>query len=650
MWFPGVETVTEVIQALQAIAPFNSLSPAVLSKLAQKLQQKTYPRDSYVFKQGQKSQNVLYLIVEGLAEVIVTNDKGIETVISYRRQYDFFGETVVLTQKPYPGSVRAKEDLTCLLLPGEEFERLIQNHLEFSGFFSQIVTERMRVLYEEIVTEQSYEAYSSVESPLFRKRVSELMSSPVVTCYRGDLISSVAQTMAKKNISAVIVVDEPGHPVGLITEKDLVGKVIARSMCPPESCTAEAVMNPDLVKVPANAFFNQALLAVVKHQVKHLAVMDQDHLVGIVTIGDLIKTRSTGTLRVTHDIESQRTLEGLAAAGREVDNVLNALVAEKASVPEIFEIVSEFHDRLTRRVILLCEAEMLKEGYGPPPVGYCWINMGSAGRKEQTLRTDQDNALIYADGQPGREKELEEYFHVLATKVVEALAQCGFAKCRGDVVASNPQWCKPLSRWQETVEHWIGHVEPMNIRMLTIFLDFRSVYGEKNLADMLWKSIFAAFKESMAVSHLLTHDDTKFRAPVSLLGGFVTEKTGPHKNELNLKASACVHIVNCVRIFAVKHKITETSTFGRLKELIRMRAIPQDDGEFIHAAYETLMMFRIRENLKKAKQGKEPDNYINPHHLSKREQALLRDAFSVISRLQKLTSNHFSIFWLNYLT
>ena len=607
------------INILKSIQPFNYLGVDTLNKLASELEYKAYPKGTYVFRQGEPSQHTLFLIATGMAEAVITNEKGYDTAMGLRRQYEFFGETVVLTDGVYPASVKAVDDMSCYLLSRDLLEELIQKHPEFSGFFSQILTERMRLLYEEIVSDQAYNAYSSVESPLFRKHVVDIMSSPVITCRPQDTITAVARIMKDNSISALIVVDEQQRPQGLITEKNIVEKLIISGMAHPDQVTAAMVMTPGIIQLPPNAYFNQALLAIAKHQVKQLAVVDQGQLIGIVTIMDLIKTRGTGTLVLTHDIETQTDLDGLCSASKEVDNVLNALVAEKAPVPQILEIMAEFHDRLTRRVIYLMEQEMVSDGHGTPPASYNWINMGSAGRREQTLRTDQDNAIIYADPPPGEEDSYARYFLKLGEKVVEGLATCGFAKCNGGVMASNPQWCRSIAVWKQTVDEWISKRDPNNIRMMTILLDYRPIYGDPALPRELWDTIFDTINNSTAASHLLTQDDLKFKVPLSILGGFLTEKSGPYKNQINLKASSSLHIVNCIRIFAVTSGITEASTFGRLKELVRLNVIKPDDAELFQAAYEALLMFRIRENLKQVKQGKPADNYINPYKLSKRD-------------------------------
>ncbi|MCL6610310.1 MAG: CBS domain-containing protein [Peptococcaceae bacterium] len=633
----------DVIGVLKSSVPFNALEDAFLSELAGHIEVKTYPRGTYVFRQGQKSLQILFVIASGLGEVTITDGKGQEVVVSHRRQYDFFGETALLTGKTYGGSVRAAEDMTCLLIPREKIEETIVSHPEFSSFFTTLLSERLRMLYEETVSQQSYEAYSTVESPLLRKRISELMTRSPVTCHVQASVTEVARLMAEYRISSVIVVNDELQPVGLITEKELVRKVLTRSSWQVENLTADLIMDEKLIKLKVDDFYNQALLAVVKHQVKHLVVMDGDKLAGIVTLGDLIKTRSTGSLWVTDKIESAKNLDELARIGHEVDNFLNALVAERASVPELFEIITEMHDRLTCRVIDLCQQELAGRGYGPPPADFCWINMGSAGRKEQTLRTDQDNGIIYAGGGP----ESEKYFQALGTRVVEELVRAGFDWCKGGTMASNPLWCRSLDQWKEAVAVWITRAEPEDTRLLSILLDFRPVYGVKALGRELWQHIFEVFSKPVKASHYLTEEEVHVKVPLTIFGGFITERSGPNKGEINLK-QVCRHVVNCVRIFAVKNEIMETSTLGRLSRIVENNVLPREDVEFVQNAYEILMMLRIRENLKKVKQGKPADSYINPYGLNIIEQSLLKNALSAITRLQKLTSSNFTNYWMRY--
>ncbi len=639
-----------VVQVLRSIPPFSNLSDEVLDDVASQVYFQHFAPGTYVFKQGMPSQKVLYLVVEGLAEVRVVGEHGKVAVVGYRRPYDFFGETVVLTDEHYPGSVLAKEDLTCLVIPREVFEQLMYHHPEVASFFSRALLSRMRRLYQEIVAEQAPAVYLQGEPSLFRRRVAEIMSSPVISCRAGDPLKTVASTMVDHNISAVLVVDDTGRPVGLVTERNLVTQ-LAKSV--PRGgavdLTAEAVMQTKLVQLPVTALLYEALLLTIKHGVKHVVVMESGLPAGVVSVADLARARSTGTLWLAHRIETEQSLDGLCETGQEIEKFLRALVAEKTAIPDLLNIMTELHDALTRRVIRLCE-EQVEEIYGPKPVDYCWIAMGSAGRREQAIRTDQDNAIIWADPQNGTTAEIAAYFHHLGTEISKALARCGFRECPGGVMPSNPEWCRPLSAWREHVLRAVMRANPQDVRMLTILLDFRPVYGDSELAQGLWNTVFHAFDRfSGGAPHIMADEDLHLRVPLSLFGGFITEKSGPHKNELNLKTAASVHIVNCIRLFALKYGITATSTLERLRLLVEAGGIPPEEAEFIEAAYETILMLRIRENLKKMSRGAEPDNYINPQALSKREQEILKDSLSVIPRLQKLTSSQFGEFWRQYL-
>ncbi|OQY55086.1 MAG: hypothetical protein B6245_20345 [Desulfobacteraceae bacterium 4572_88] len=638
----------EIVNVLIRTDPFEMLEPEVLKKVAGQVETREYAENTYVFKQGYPSLDCLFIIASGLVEILVSNDRGVETVVGLRRACDFFGETTVLSQQQYPASARVKEKLVCCLIRRKDLESLIYNYPEFTGFFNALLAERMRMLYEEIVAEQSYEAYSHTESPLFRKRVSEVMSSPVVTCRTTDKVTEVSKIMDERDISAVVVLDREKKPRGILTEKNIVKYLIANQMYPVSQCSAEKIMNSNLVHIGPEFFLGQALVAMIRSKTKHLIVMERARLVGIITMVDLIRTRSTGNLLLTQDIESQNNLQGLCHVSNEVDSILNALIAEKASVSEIFDVMSELHERMSRRIIQLSEEKMRIMGWGPPPVDYCWINMGSAARYEQTLRTDQDNAIIYDDPGKDQAEAVDEYFRKLAEFVVEGHSECGFAKCKGDVMASNPKWRRSLSEWIAAIKNWTKSYDPEDTRILTILLDYRPIWGNMSLADQFWKEIFNSFRESLTASHMMTKDDLQYRLPINFLGTFITEKSGPHKNEIDLKKSGAAHIVNGVRIFAIKNQISEPSTFGRLKQLTEAGAISSEDAELFGASFETLMMFRIRENMKKAKQGKDPDNYVDPYSLRKRERMILKDALSGVSQLQKLINKAFNAVWLQY--
>ncbi|MBS4021418.1 MAG: CBS domain-containing protein [Dethiobacter sp.] len=626
---------------LAEVPPFNLLDKKTIASIIDRIEVREFLKGSYVFRQGDSSLQSLFIVVSGTAEVTVLNDQDQEAVTGLRTELMFFGETGFFFDEPYPASVRAATNLTCLVIPYEVFENTLSQIPEFSIQLNLLLAERMRTVYLAM-TKDTAGLQNSMEQPM-RKRVADLMSTPAATCFAAEEISVLAAKMTDLNVSSLVVVSQDNNPLGIVTEKDLVSKVLARGEFV-KRLTATDVMSGSLLTVAPEAFYYEALLTMVKNKVKHLVVTSGNKLVGIVTLRDLIISRSSGALTIVNSIENQNNIEGLAKASREIDKVLQALVSEKASSQEILQIITEFFDRLTRKVIQVCEREMINEGYGPPPVSYSWITMGSSGRLEQFVKTDQDNGIIYENVLPEKEEETKHYFHILAEKVVEGLFRCGFAKCKGNVMASNPSWCRSFREWREVIFDWIDKLDSENVRLLTIFLDFRHIYGKKSLCDLLRNFVNRRFQKASTVLLFLARDDLGHRVPLNFFKQIITEKSKEHRNKVNLKGAACVHMVDCLRIFSLREGIVHTNTFERLDDLFKRGVFSKDDTEAFHAAYESLMMFRIRESLKQLSHGQQPDNYITPDELSKKDKAILRGAFLAVDKLQNLTGHAFYAF------
>ncbi len=629
------------LELIKRINPFHLLDDLTLAQIAQNIELQFYTIGSYVFRQGDLSRQALFIVSSGIAEVTVLDEHDRETIAGLRHEGEFFGETVFLTDELYPGSVRALTDLTCLVVPHGVFDAILDHQADFLAQFNRLLTDRMRSLYRSLTAESRGDAEHLEQS--MRKRVSHLMSKPALTALPKEEVTELAERMTVRNVSSLVVIDEDNRPLGLITEKDLVNKVLARGNLS-KKLTAAEIMSPNIFTVEPAAFYYEALLLMVRNKVKHLVVASGGRLEGIVTIRDLITSRNMGDLSIVNSIEAQDNIEGLAKASSEIDRVLRALVMEKAAGKEILQIITELFDRLTSKIIEACEQEMAREGHGPPPVNYSWITMGSSGRKEQFVKTDQDNGIIYDNVPDDRKKQVTNYFILLGKKVSEGLHRCGFAKCEGNVMASNPQWCRSFNDWRDAVNKWVDVLNPENIRLMTIFLDFRHLYGKKSLCDLMQNFVVRKFQKSTKALHFLVMDDLEDRVPLGFFKQIVTEKSKEHRNMVNLKTAACVHMVDCLRAFSLREGIVETNTFKRLELLTRKKLFAADDAEALASAYETLMTLRIRHNLLQIDKGKEPDNYITPEDLNKKEKAALREAFLAVERLQILTGQAFYSF------
>ncbi len=627
------------IEILEQIPPFDTLNEEQLHKVASSLLEETYQEGTYIGRQGETSRHVLFLVVKGRVEIKVKDKYDNETIIGYREPLEFMGEAAFFSGEEYPASARTLEETQCLLLPNEIFEEVLVENPDFAAFFGRMLAERLRILYQKISEEENNSGEEG-----FNKRIGDVMVTNVVTCSPDDNVQRIASLMHDNNVSSVIV-NEGKTPLGIVTEGDLVSKVLRKPDLQNKAhSTAKQVMSRGLIKVNPDDFTYQAFLLMVKNRITHVIAVDDDgNLAGIMAMQDVIKSRKTGALAIVNRIEASGSVDEIVEVRSEVDQVLRALLVERATAMEATSVITELYDRITRKIIQISEQSMVVEGYGPPPASYCWITMGSSGRKEQYARTDQDNGIIYENVPEEREAEVKKYFLTLGEKVVAGLEQYGFERCKGNVMANNEDWTHSFDGWRNTIKEWITFLEPQNVRYMTIFLDFRFVYGKKSLYDLLLNFVVRNFRNSLTVLNFLVEDNLGKRVPLSIFRQIQTERSGPYKGMLNLKTSACVHMVDCVRVFALREGVLATNTVERLKEVGKRKLLKEKDVEYFISAYETLMMLRVRDAMEKMSNGVSPDNYINPKELSNREYTLLREALIMVSRLQTITNNNFRI-------
>lgn len=400
--------MADVLALLKETPPFSELTETVLQKCAGEFGLRVYPKGSYIFRQGEPSQEVLFVVVSGLVEILLPTDTGEEKAVSLRRPLEFFGETVFFSNEAYPASTRAVEETCCLLVPRRCFEELMGSSPRFAGYFSRMLADRMKHLWEGVIREQCLVGQGG-ERP-FRKRLYEIMSAPVITCCEDHTATEIAQLISNKQVSSVVVIDQSGSPVGIVTEKDLVKKVLATYRPGSERLRAKEIMEPNPIVLPPSALFQEALLAMVQRQFKHVIVAERGLVRGMVTLADLVRTQNVDALSALTTIDRARDFRALRAAVQQIDRLVSGLVAGQATAAEAGVLVSELYDRLVARLLLMAEEELYAEGKGRAPCGYCWLNMGSSGRREQVVRTDLDNALIYEVPPPGQEAAFQDFF------------------------------------------------------------------------------------------------------------------------------------------------------------------------------------------------------------------------------------------------
>lgn len=633
---------------LQKITPFNLLHEARLTNLAEWAEVKSFARDSFVFKQGDFSHGFLYIVVSGQMKILVSDNQGIDRVVSFRHPGDFFGETAFFTRDDYPASVSAVKKTVCLRLPEIQFSQAMVENLDFTIFFNRLLVDRMRLLYQKFVFEGDIKS----EAPLLSRKASEVMSKEVYTCSPEDSAHNIALSFGKRSVSSVVVVEmDPiagtKRPVGIITERDLVTRVVGVKVhVKSTEITARQIMSKDLITVTSGAFLYQVFQLMAKHNIKHIVVADDNILSGMITTKDIAAVQTQKPLTVITDIESTESFAGLAQTRQSVDKVIYTILQERATSPEICTIVSEFYDRVTRRVVELAELCMQEKGYGAPPSEYCLIIMGSGGRKEQYLPTDQDHAIIFRS--PAEEEnKLRTYFMQLGEEIVTGLEMFGFKRCKGDVMANNKNWCLSITEWIDLVEKWASYLsaEPKSVMQMSIFLDFRWIFGNRALSEELKSFVTETFQQKGRPIRFLALDSALSKgSPINIFGKVRTQRTKKGNRYIDVKKDGCIHVVDCVRLFALKHGVQETNTGKRIQKLVELDVFKDSfkkDIEDIREAYEILMKFRIEDSYEKLRRNENPDNKLEWEKLTRHQQALLRQALVMVNRILSITSYHY---------
>jgi len=279
--------------------------------------------------------------------------------------------------------------------------------------------------------------------------------------------------------------------------------------------------------------------------------------------------------------------------------------------------------------------EIAEKKFGRPPVAYCWLSFGSEGRKEQIFKTDQENAILYADpATPEQEGSARKYFTSFTLFVRDSLAKCGFPLSPADYMASNPKWCQPLSAWKNIFAAWMLNTTFDTIRQSLIFFDFRPLHGNDSLAGELRAFIIEHLKGRNLFLDRMAMAIMKNRPPLGFFRTFIVERDGEHSNELNLKLHGIAPLVDMVRLMALEVGVLETSTLERIEAMRGKHPALDAMRDDIVQAFDFIVMLRTLHMVKQMEHSSSPDDFINPGNLTTLEKSMLKDSFQVIARLQ----------------
>lgn len=465
--------------------------------------------------------------------------------------------------------------------------------------------------------------YLSLYSPL-----SAVIRRMPVTVAPEANIGQALKQMEANRIGAIVVAKKPdGKPMGIFTLQDLLNRVALKT------CNLEhpisSVMTTELVTLRAHATAYQAALAMARRGVRHLLVLDEDErLRGIVSQNDLFALQRVGVREISQDIRDAKDLASLQASGRDIRRLIDTLMSQGVGAEPLTNFISTLNDLLTLRIIELTRLEI-----EVPQVKWCWVALGSEGRLEQTLSTDQDNGIIFDAPSDGAARELRQQFLPFARAVNDKLDACGFPLCKGNIMASNPQWCLSLDEWQGKFADWIYEPHPKALLNATIFFDFRALYGDETLADTLRDWLLARTKATPLFLRFMAQNALQCQPPLGIIRDFVYHDSKKHAHTIDLKLYGSRPFVDAARVLALARGIRHTNTAQRLRSVAEESGQGQDESSSIIDGFYFIQLLRLRRQ-REPGEAAGAANRVDPDKLNELDRQILKQAFKQARRLQ----------------
>lgn len=617
--------VLEIHQHLGRFAPFDRLSDELLDEVAGKIDVAYFKAGSEILQRGQPI-DALHYIRSGAVEVY-RRDGALHNRLE---EGDIYGHFSLLRNHLVHFPVKAIEDTLIYLVSDETFQRLCAEDEQFADF---VELERPRL-------QSTVEKYAG-DATMMTTRVRKLITRLPVIVAADDTVQEAARRMNEQHATAVLVLAEPDENprynvtdeagasrrlLGILTDSDFRSRIVAEGL--PSSTPVGGLVQGHPFTVQSDETLQEAMLCMLRNNMQHLPVLHRRRPIGVLHISDIIRHQTHTSLYLVERIYSQGSAEALGRLLPDVRESFVRMVEEGANSEMIGSALSTIGRSFTRRLLVLAENEL-----GPPPVPYSFMALGSMARNEQSIVTDQDNALVLDDAfEPERH---DAYFAALGKIVSDGLAACGYTYCTGDIMATNPKWRQPLRAWKQYFRDWIENPTPERLLHSSIFFDLDTVQGESSFVTQLQDLVAMQAPDSPFFLAAMARNASNRTPPLGFFRNFVMEKDGKQNNTINLKRRGTGPMTDLIRVHALACGSTAQNSFDRLNDIEKTGLLPSGVGDRIRFALEFIAMVRIRHQAMSLQRDKAPTNSIDPQNISRTERHNLKDAFQLLSDAQK---------------
>lgn len=597
---------------LKTVSPFEQLSPGEFEQVVDALTLRHFSDGQTLIKRWH-SPAYFYFMLNGIVE-----EHDAEGIVRTYTYPDTFDARALIEGRSQHGFV-AQDTCSCYTMPARLFLTLTRTNPAFGNFYQ---TELAQKLDDLVAIQQQREAASFMLARIGEGYVGSSVFVPTSTTLRD-----AAATMKAQNTTAVLVEQE--GKVGIFTARDVRERSLLAGM--PNSTPIGKLANYDLITLEQDDFLFNALVVMTKRSIRHVVITQDGHIAGILEQKDLLSYLSNHSYLIANQIDRAKSQDELRKASNHIPPLIKSLYQRGVKPRYIARLVTDLNGKVFRKLF-----EQMATGEVADSA--CLIVMGSEGRGEQLLRTDQDNALILKD-----ELACHDNLRRKTETFTEILVELGYPRCPGNIMVVNPQWAKPLTAYWDDIRRWIYEPDENAFMNLAIFYDAVAVAGDATLLARLKEHLLNLLGDQRLALQHFARATLTFPTPLGVLNRFKLEKTTAHQHVLDIKKGGIFPIVHGVRSLALEHGLTETNTIARIQSLSGRGPFDERFTADLIEAFDFMSMLRLRAQLTQWERGETCDNYIVPSLLNKLERNLLKNSLQIVKEFKSYISHHFKL-------
>lgn len=625
-----MNTIAErIYDYLKGFPPFNLLDKEQLLSVSKSVDVIYLENNQLLFEIGQPVANHFYVVRDGAIGLFRANNNLVDKC----DEGDIFGLRALLRKGKYKLNAKAIEETIVYSISLKNLETYITANVDASQFLmaSFVSNTRGRNPNDDdfVKTLQNSSEYTYLQTADYSKNP--------VTCAANTSIKDASCIMTEKHVGSIVIVDNH-KPIGIITDKDLRTKIATGQY--KISDKVSSIMSSPVISYPETITVAEAQIAMLKNKITHLCITkdgtNNSSLTGILSEHDIIVLRENNASALIKEIKRSHSAEQLKNIRQRTEKLLARYLEQSIPIDFISRLVSAINDTITQKIIEFSIDKMSKK----PSVEFAWLAIGSQGRQEQLLMTDQDNALVFEDVEDENYDNIKSYFLTLSDYINKDLETVGFKLCPANMMANNPKWCQSASEWSQQFNNWITTPDQNNLMLCTIFFDYEHVYGSKELVNQLSESIFESIDSRTIFLTYLGRNALLNPPPLSFFRQFLVEDNGEHKDQFDIKARAMMPLVDAARLLVLSHNIKGiNNTLERFEKLAELEPQNKDTFLFCLESYKNLLTFRTKQGLRHHDSGR----FIDLETLDKGNRLQLKRSFKAVKEVQELIKIRFKL-------